>query len=93
VAAKLLIFAALMLLGLVLRWRLRPFTDGLRALARGEDSPAIEAAMRTSHARTRVLVVAIWVGLCVAALLGIARPGEAPVPATTVTASVATLPR
>jgi len=75
VAAKLLIFAALMLAGLVLRWRLQPFQDGLRGLALGEPAAAHEAAMAASHARTRPLVVAIWLGLMAAALLGIAQPG------------------
>jgi hypothetical protein len=73
VAGKLLIFAALMALGLVLRWRLRPFMAGLRELARG--AAADEAGMAASHATTRPLVIAIWVGLMVAALLGIAQPG------------------
>lgn len=75
VAAKLLIFAALMGVGLVLRWRLQPFLDGLRGLARGEPAAAHEAAMVASHARTRPLVVAMWLGLMAAALLGIAQPG------------------
>ena len=75
VAAKLLIFAGLMLLGLLLRRRLQPFVDGLRNLERGTDIARAELEMRASHARTRPLVVAIWIGLAVAALLGIAQPG------------------
>jgi hypothetical protein len=79
VAGKLLIFAALMLLGLLLRRRLRPFTAGLRVLAERGASAEVEAAMRASHARSRALVIVIWLGLALAALLGIARPGEQPV--------------
>jgi hypothetical protein len=78
VAGKLLIFAALMLLGLVLRRRLRPFREGLAQLASGLASAEIEAAMATSHARTRPLVVAIWIGLGLAALMGIVKPGVPP---------------
>jgi len=78
VAAKLLLFALLMALGLLLSRRLRPFTDGLRALAAGRASPDTEQRMRESHAGSRMLVVLIWVGLGLAALLGIARPGESP---------------
>jgi hypothetical protein len=78
VAGKLLIFAALMLLGLVLRRQLRPFTDGLHRLATdGASAPvaAVMAAMAASQARTRPLVIAIWFGLALAALMGIAQPG------------------
>ncbi len=78
VAGKLLIFAALMLLGLLLRLRLRPFTEGLRRLAAGERAGQVEASMAASHARTRPLVIAIWLGLALAALMGIAKPGAPP---------------
>jgi hypothetical protein len=78
VAGKLLIFAALMALGLALRWRLRPFTQGLRDLAAGRAGPGTGAAMAASHAATRPLVLAIWLGLMAAALLGIAQPGASP---------------
>ena len=89
VAAKLLIFAALMLIGLVLRRQLRPFTDGLRQLARDGASAHVETAMAASHARTRPLVVATWIGLALAALLGIAKPGApAERPGVTVAAAV-----
>jgi hypothetical protein len=92
VAGKLLIFAAVMLLGLVLRWRLRPFTAGLRELGRGRAAPGIEAAMRASHAGTRGLVVAIWIALCLAALLGIAQPGDTRAPATAIASAALSLP-
>jgi hypothetical protein len=75
VAIKLLIFAALMLAGLLLRRRLRPFTEGLRRLAAGEDSGDIAAMMAASHAGARPLVAMIWIGLALAALMGITKPG------------------
>lgn len=93
VAAKLLIFAALMLIGLVLRRRLRPFTDGLRSLASAGDPAGAVAAMSASHARTRPLVVAIWLGLAAAALLGIVKPGAATGAAVTASADAPLVPR
>lgn len=92
VAGKLLIFAALMLIGLLLRRQLRPFTDGLRQLARGDISGQVETAMVASHARTRPLVIAIWIGLALAALLGIAKPGAPPEPARAAVAEVVSGP-
>lgn len=93
VAGKLLIFAVLMALGLVLRWRLRPFTRGLRELAAGRAGAGVETAMAASHAATRPLVLAIWAGLMAAALLGIAQPGGAPAAgATGAPAAAALLP-
>jgi hypothetical protein len=96
VAAKLLIFAGLMLIALVLRRQLQPFTEGLRQLARTGADGRVEAAMAASHARTRPLVIAIWVGLALAALLGIAKPGapaERPVVTVAAAVSVPAAPR
>lgn len=78
VASKLLIFAAIMFLGLLLRRGLRPMTEGLRSLAAHGSSAAVEEAMAASHARTRPLVIAIWIGLALAALMGISKPGASP---------------
>jgi hypothetical protein len=75
VAIKLLIFAVVMLLGLLLRRRLRPFTEGLRRLAAGEKSGDIAAVMAASHAGARPLVAMIWIGLALSALMGITKPG------------------
>jgi hypothetical protein len=81
VAGKLLIFAALMALGLLMRRALTPFTEGLRTLATGAgDSAALQGAMAQSVARARPYVAAIWIGLAVAAFLGIAKPGAPPQP-------------
>jgi hypothetical protein len=78
VAGKLLLFAALMAAGLVLRRTLWPFAAALRSMAAGRSTPAEEAAMAASHASARPVVAAIWLGLMAAALLGIAQPGAAP---------------
>lgn len=65
VAPKLLIFAALMAAGLILsrRWR---------TVGRPEVTDSEPGAVR---AQTLPLVIAIWAGLALAALLGITRPG------------------
>jgi thiol-disulfide isomerase/thioredoxin len=75
VAIKLLLFAALMLLGLLLRRRSRPFTEGLRRLAQGEPSEPVVAAMAASRGRAWPLIIAIWLALALAALMGIVKPG------------------
>lgn len=78
VAAKLLLFALVMLVGLLLR-------------RRGVGAPGLERSgpeLLRVHRRTVPLVIAIWTGLAIAALLGIAKPG-APVikPATPLAAA------
>ena len=92
VAGKLLIFAALMLIGLVLRRQLRPFTEGLRQIARGDAPGKVETEMATSHARARPFVFAIWIGLALAALMGIAKPGTPAEPARVVIAAAVSAP-
>jgi hypothetical protein len=72
---KLLIFAGLLLAGAVLRVRIRPFVDGVRALATAGPSPAVDAAMRASLAESKVYVLLMWTGLLAAALLGVVQPG------------------
>jgi hypothetical protein len=75
VAWKLLIFAALMGLGLGMRQALKPFDEGLQLLRATAGSPALEFDMAQAVARARSYVAAIWIGLAVAAFLGIAKPG------------------
>jgi hypothetical protein len=74
---KLLIFAGLLLIGAVLRLRIRPFLEGVRALATGAGTPAVDQAMRASLAETKVYVILMWSGLLLAALLGVLQPGAA----------------
>jgi hypothetical protein len=72
---KLLLFALAMLLGLLMRRALLPFTEGLRRLAANRSSAAEEAGMARSVARARPYVFGIWTVLAIAALLGIMKPG------------------
>lgn len=72
VAGKLLIFAALMALGLLLRRRWRAFDAALdRAACRAGGDAEISVAQQ----RTQPLVVSIWLGLALATLLGVSKPG------------------
>jgi len=81
VGAKLLLFAAILLFGQLLRFRLAPLRTGLADLAAGQSSPALDARMGTSLASSRPYSVAIWVALLVAALMGVVKPGVPPDPA------------
>jgi hypothetical protein len=72
---KLLIFAALLLIGALLRVRIRPFVEGVRVLATSGPTPAVDRAMQVSLAETKTYVLAMWTGLLLAALLGVVQPG------------------
>jgi hypothetical protein len=75
VGSKLLLFAAVLLFGQLLRDRLVPLHQGLAQLATAGPSPALDQAMQASVARSRPYCVAIWVALLIAALLGVLKPG------------------
>lgn len=91
VAGKLLLFAALVFLGLLVRIRMGPFVAGLGELARAGESATVEASMARSLARAQPLVVLIWLGLALAALLGVAKPGAPLNAASAPAAAVASL--
>jgi hypothetical protein len=76
VGGKLLLFAAVVLFGLIMRMRLRPFTDGLARLAVDGPSEQLNGAMATSLSRATPFMIAIWIGLLWAALLGVVKPGS-----------------
>ena len=71
IALKLLIFAALVLCGLMVRRCLKPFGPAFAAVVAGNPSGADNAAIRTSLARSRPFVVAIWTGLLINTALGL----------------------
>jgi hypothetical protein len=75
VGAKLLLFAAILLFGHLLRGRLAPLRQGLVDLAAGRSSPAVDEAMRRSLASSRSYTVAIWAAILVAAFMGVLKPG------------------
>ncbi len=85
VGPKLLLFAAVLLLGQLLRARLRPLRQGLAQLVTTGPSPELDATMRGSLARSRPYSVAIWVALLSAALMGVLKPGAPAVPSDEIT--------
>lgn len=75
VGAKLLLFAAVLLLGQLMRARLAALGPALAELKTNGPSTALDATMEASVARSRPYVVAIWVAMLAAALMGVRKPG------------------
>ena len=75
VGAKLMLFALILLLGLLARRAFAPFLDGIRQLPVTGATPALDRAMTASFGRGRRFVLATWAALLLAALLGIVQPG------------------
>ena len=74
VGAKLVIFAGLIVCGVMIRRALRPFATAFRNMAVQGASDADNAAMTASIARVRPWVLVIWAGLIVEAYLGVVQP-------------------
>ncbi|MBT8443318.1 MAG: hypothetical protein KJO13_01145 [Gammaproteobacteria bacterium] len=81
ITGKLMILAAVILLGLLMRLRLQGFFDGVDRLAADGPSPETDRQMATSQKRSRPFVYAIWLLLLWAALLGVVKPGDTSLPA------------
>jgi hypothetical protein len=75
VGGKLILFALILLLGLLARRAFAPFVAGVARLAQEGASPALDAAMTASYRRGRRFVFAVWAALLLAALAGIVQPG------------------
>lgn len=75
--AKLLGFAFLIFCGLMIRVRLKGFTEAYIKLLQGSETPEDNRRMQRSLSRVRPWVVSIWIVLLLEAWLGIARPGAA----------------
>ena len=82
-APKLIIFALMVLCGVMIRVFLPGFIAGVRALSQGSITEEQDDAMRRSIHRVRPWVFGIWLGLILEAFLGIFKPG-APEAAETV---------
>jgi hypothetical protein len=96
VAIKLLIFAGLMLAGFVLRRHWRRFHEALAALSGSTaQDREFERELLTAQRRTQPLVVGIWIGLAIAALVGVTKPGarDVAVPAAAASYAPQPLPR
>jgi len=77
-APKLIVFALMVLCGVMVRLYIPGFIAGVRALSQGSITEEQDDAMRHSIHRVRPWVFAIWAGLIAEAFLGIYKPGAPP---------------
>jgi hypothetical protein len=78
VSAKLLIFAAVVFLGLMSRRQLDTMQAGIRELVANGASDSVNEKLTGSVRRARPFIFLIWLGLGAAAWLGIEQPGSPP---------------
>jgi len=76
IALKLIILAVVILLGMIMRIRLRTFFDGVQRLATEGQSEEIDGVMKKSIGLALPLVHATWFLLLWASLVGVIKPGE-----------------
>lgn len=74
VAAKLLVYAALLVVGLYLRVAIRGWREGFRQLRSGNSGPAVEAIFSGARQRSKYAAFVFWALIVVMAWLGIAQP-------------------
>jgi len=74
VTGKLVLFAAIMLFGLVAKLRLRPFDNALVQIETMGPSKSVDTMMTKSLASARPYIFGIWIALAIAAWLGVAQP-------------------
>ncbi|MFV3076371.1 hypothetical protein [Niveispirillum fermenti] len=74
IAAKLLILATAISLGLLIRLLLRPLMAPFGQMMAGGATPETDAAIKGVLARTRPVVMLLWLLLLMAALLGLGTP-------------------
>ena len=74
IGMKLVLFAALIFLGLMIRIALKPFATAFRNLAVQGASDSDNTAMQASLAKVRVWVLLLWLILLIQAYLGVAMP-------------------
>ncbi|WP_446830063.1 hypothetical protein [Candidatus Foliamicus sp.] len=75
IAPKLIVFAIMVLCGVMIRIYIPGFIAGVRALSQGSITEEQDDAMKRSISRVRPWVFTIWAGLLVEAFLGIFKPG------------------
>jgi hypothetical protein len=73
-AMKLQLFALLVACGLMIRVVTQPFVVAFGRLMSEGSRPDLEAQIATGLARARPWVIAIWIGLVLAAYVGLAKP-------------------
>lgn len=76
ITGKLMILAAIILFGLIMRRRLQAFFDGVDRLEAEGPSADVDRQMSTSLKRARPFVHAIWLLILWAGLMGVVKPGD-----------------
>jgi hypothetical protein len=76
VTGKLLIFAAVVFFGLMMKARLAPFVASIDRLEADGPSPELDQTMSASVGGARPFMFAAWIALAMAAGLGIFQPGS-----------------
>jgi len=77
VGSKLLLFAAVLVLGLLASRAYAPFLAAVRALRPDAPAPELEQTIANGFRRGRLFVFATWAALLLAALIGVVKPGVA----------------
>ncbi len=75
VGYKILVFAAIVFCSLRINQTIGPYMAGIQRIAAGEIDDAETAAMAASLRRVKWAVIGIWIGLVIAAVLGVVQPG------------------
>jgi hypothetical protein len=76
IALKLIILAVVILLGMIMRIRLRAFFDGVQRLETEGQSEEIDGIMKRNIGLALPMVHATWLLLLWASLVGVIKPGE-----------------
>ena len=79
VGAKLIVFAALIFCGIMIRKYIGGFIKGIHNIATDNINEADDIAMAESLSKARVFVLTIWVLLLVEVWIGVVKPGSKPV--------------
>jgi hypothetical protein len=79
VGAKLIVFAALIFCGIMIRKYIGGFIKGIHNIATDNINEVDDIAMAESLSKARVFVLTIWVLLLVEVWIGVAKPGSKPV--------------
>lgn len=74
IAAKMLVYATLLVIGLYLRVSIRGWRDGFRRLRAGEHGPAVDALFVDGHRKARHAAWLFWALIITMAWLGITKP-------------------
>ena len=79
VGAKLIVFAALIFCGIMIRKYIGGFIKGIHNIATDNINEEDDIAMAASLSKARVFVLTIWFLLLVEVWIGVAKPGSKPV--------------